>query len=201
MLSFIVEISLLKLLHNSFVQHPLMCYSRSINSVNNSNFGLLIAYVIPGYVAMLGLAYRADWMRSLLGQAESETVTLAGVLLLTVFSVFTGLFASTVRWLLVDTAHHRLGVHHVQWDFKAIENRVDGFQLLLESHYRYYQFYGNSLIAMPIFFVLRWSASGFRLFEFFGLVLIQCLFWIASRDSLKKYYNRTESLLNNRDSV
>lgn len=150
---------------------------------------------------MLGLAYRADWIRSLLGQAESETVTLAGVLLLTVFSVFAGLFASTVRWLLVDTAHHRLGVHHGRWDFKAIENRVDGFQLLLESHYRYYQFYGNSLIAMPLFFVLRWSASGFRLFEFFGLALILCLFWIASRDSLKKYYNRTESLLNNRGSV
>ena len=66
---------------------------------------------------------------------------------------------------------------------------------LIEDHYRYYQFYSNSLVAIACFMVGRWTVEGFSIIELIGWLAISGLFLAGSRDTLRKYYERVEALL------
>ena len=102
---------------------------------------------------------------------------------------------STLRWLLIDTLHHRTGVRPPRWDFRKLKDRVTAYDRLIEIHYRYYQFHANSLLAVSISALLRWLEQGFRVRELFLLLAIDTLLYLGSRDTLSKYYRRVEELL------
>jgi hypothetical protein len=107
-------------------------------------------------------------------------------------AIAAGLTVSTVRWLLIDHLHHRTGLRPPRWDFALLEKNVAAFELLLQSHYRYYKFYANMVVALVCAYVSRGDSSGWR-----GLVywLLAALFLVASRDALRKYYERAGRLL------
>jgi hypothetical protein len=146
-------------------------------------------------LAILGISFQTEWVQLLLGQVASQAPSVAGVLLATLFSIFAGMVASTIRWLIVDSIHHCFGLSNLGWSFSNLERRFDGFQVLLESHYRYYQFYGNCVVTMPILFIGRWSKFGFAWMELLLLLCAMMLFMVASHDALSKYYQRTASLM------
>jgi hypothetical protein len=160
-------------------------------SVNN--FGLLIAYVLPGFTALQGLPYLSDS-----AAAASELVaravepTLAGFLYGTVDAITVGLTVSAVRWLVLDTLHHRTGLRPTSWDFALLEKNVAAFELLVHIHYRYYKFYANMVIALIWAYIFRGYALGWRGLVYLVLVV---LFFLASRDALRKYYERAGRLL------
>jgi hypothetical protein len=110
----------------------------------------------------------------------------------TVEAMAAGLAVSTVRWLLIDTLHHRTGLRPPPWDFRLLEKNVAAFQLLLDSHYRYYKFYANMVVALVCAYVARDYALGWRGFFYW---LLAALFLLASRDALRKYYERAGRLL------
>lgn len=166
-----------------------------MQTVTNANFGLLIAYVVPGYLFLLGASFQNEWISLLLGQRDGSAPSVAGVILLTVIAVSIGLIASTIRWLIIDSIHHCLGLSNKKWDFAQLKSRVDGFQFLVESHYRYYQFYGNCIVSLPFALMMRWSKTGFSWLEFFAAVFLWILFFAATRDSIRKYYERVTELL------
>ena len=78
------------------------------SSVND--FGLLIAYVLPGFVALWGGTYVSESLRTWIGSSATEGPTLGGFLYMTVGSIAAGLTVSTVRWMVIDTLHHATGV-------------------------------------------------------------------------------------------
>src|SRR5262249_5173792 len=92
-----------------------------------TNFGLLIAYVLPGFTALQGLPFlsspRIGW-----GAADTETApTLTSFASGTTEAVAVGLIVSTVRWLVIDTLHHRTGLKPPNWDFALLEKNVAAF--------------------------------------------------------------------------
>src|SRR5262249_53760002 len=78
------------------------------------------------------------------------------------------------------------------WDFARLEKNVGAFEYLVQVHYRYYKFYANMVVALAWAFAAGGYAQGWR-----GLVywLLAGLFLIASRDALRKYYERAGQLL------
>lgn len=142
-----------------------------------------------------GISHVSPEMQTWLGTTASETPTVGGFLYVTLASVAAGLTVSTVRWIVVDTIHHRTGIRQPDWNFSQLADRVNAFETLIEIHYRYYMWYANMFIALPLAVMLRWSALGFRWREMFLVIAIEALFFIASRDTIKKYYQRVESLL------
>jgi hypothetical protein len=157
-----------------------------------SNFGLLIAYVLPGFTAFQGLPLLShastSWGTGALDQSPSVASFLSG----TIEALAMGLIVSTVRWLLIDALHHRTGIHPPAWDFARLEKNVGAFEYLVQVHYRYYKFYANMVVALAWAFAAGGYAQGWR-----GLVygLLAGLFLIASRDALRKYYERAGQLL------
>lgn len=142
-----------------------------------------------------GISHVSQEMQAWLGTAASEAPTVGGFLYVTLASIAAGMTVSTIRWAVVDTIHHRTGICQPDWDFSQLADRVNAFETLIEIHYRYYMWYANQVVALPLAVILRWSALGFRWGEMFLVIAIEALFFFASRDTIKKYYQRVESLL------
>jgi len=164
-----------------------------------TNFGLLIAYVLPGFVTLFGLGEVSPAVKTWLGGGSVDSATLGGFLYVTVASVAAGLTASTFRWLVIDTLHHRTGLRPPKFDFSRLGDRVEAFDLLIEIHYRYYQFYANTLVAGAFSYVAwRISAGGFAAALAWcdlAFVVLAPVFFAGSRDTLRRYYERSGHLL------
>ena len=157
-----------------------------------TNFGLLIAYVLPGFTAMQGLPILSGSQMVWAAATNEVSPTLPGLLSGTVQAIAVGLTVSTLRWLIIDTLHHRTGLRPPPWDFALLEKNVAALQLLVHGHYRYYKFYANMVVALVWAFISRGTEQGPR-----GLVywLLAALLLFASRDALGKYYERAGRLL------
>lgn len=155
---------------------------------SNTHFGLLIAYVLPGYTALKGLPVP---LAAVTWSAANDS-TLSGFLTGTVEAMAVGLTVSTVRWLVIDTLHHHTGLRPPAWDFALLDKSVAAFELLVHIHYRYYKFYANMVIALLWSYANGAYALGWRGGAYVVLVV---LFFAASRDALRKYYDRAGRLL------
>lgn len=159
---------------------------------STASFSIVMAYALPGFTALKGLPF-LDPNRITWGTADSSLQpTLSSFLSGTTEAVAVGLIVSTVRWLLVDTLHHRTGLRPPAWDFAFLEKNVAAFEFLIDIHYRYYKFYANMVVA------LCWTylSGGYRLgWRGVSYGLLATLFLFASRDALGKYYRRSGRLL------
>lgn len=165
-----------------------------MDGLSEKNFGLLIAYVIPGVVAVHGLGAVSPTVAQWIAVPPASP-TLSGFLFAFVSSLGVGIFASAVRWLLVDTLHHKTGVRLPSWNYSQLENKLVAFHALVISHYRYYQFYANLFVVIPFWWTLqRWAAAN-QPVEGIALVAVECVLFFGSRDALRKYYIRAGALL------
>ena len=167
--------------------------------ISTSNFGLLIAYLLPGFTCLWGLSYVSDTVRSWLGTNPTDAPTVGGFLCVTLASVAAGLTVSTLRWLVIDTIHHWTGVPRASWDFSRLQQNVAAYDVIIEYKYRYYQFYANTLIALVVVCVSRRVSFGFWSTAIgwldLGFLLLGVIFFLASRDTYRKYLSRGDMLL------
>lgn len=156
-----------------------------------ANFGLVIAYVLPGFTALQGFPLLSPsaiaW-----GTGEDPNPQLSAFLSSTVMALAAGLTVSTVRWFVIDKLHHLTGLKPPARDFSKLEERVGAFEYLVLVHYRYYKFYANMVVALLWRYAVHDYPLGLRGAACLPFVL---LFFLASRDSLRKYYRRTGELL------
>ncbi len=163
-----------------------------------NDFGLVIAYILPGLLALHGAGYLFSPIHQLMDPTVQQP-SVAGFLLVTLASVGFGLLMSTVRWLVIDFIHHRTGVLPNTWDFSKLQQNIGAFDLLVSYQYRYYQFYGNGLIALVWWLIVRRIALGVPVTTFsmidVWVVIAAALLFLGSRDTLKKYYQRKSRVL------
>ncbi len=170
-----------------------------MKEITNGNFGLLIAFLLPGFITLWGLSYLHETLRFWLGASPTSIPTVGGFLYITVASVAAGLTVSTIRWLAIDSLHHISGIREPNWNFSRLQKNIDGYDRLIEIHYRYYQFYANSLIALLIAYTAQRISTGYWStplgWNDLGFLFLVVIFFAGSRDTLKKYYLRTSQLL------
>jgi hypothetical protein len=163
---------------------------------SKQQFGLVVAYLLPGFIALGGLALLtpdvAEWLQTETGSgiAPSVYAVLAATAL--------GMILSCFRWLVIDHVLALTGISSPEWEFDGLEERLSAFDYFVEYHYRYYQFYANTLLAVVWTYALnRWLATS----SFLGPVTDVAVFilcgalFAGSRDALSKYYDRTSRLL------
>ena len=165
-----------------------------LKDVTIANFGLLIAYVIPGSLLLWGLEPYSISVQSWLAQSATESASVAGFLYVTVASVGLGQIVSTIRWLVVDRALERAGISR-QPRLGQLSHVTGAFDRLVEYYYRYYQGHANSLVALWLAAPLRWSANGFSLGGFVILLPVSVLLWLGAADTFNKYRSGLKSVL------
>lgn len=167
--------------------------------VSTRNFGLLIAYVIPGFICLLGIACVSEPVWVWLVGAGMAGPSVGGVLFVGVASVGAGMTASVIRWAILDTLHRSTGLRRPELDESNLADRLAAIDYLVEQHYRYYQFYGNSFVA-AVAAHLMWRWSGVSDGVPAGppellLVILGGVFIAGSRDALRNYYAGSIMLL------
>ena len=182
----------------------------SMKESSITNFGLLIAFLLPGFVALWAVSYVAEPVRTWFGASQDDAPTVGGFLYVTLASVVAGLTVSTVRWMVIDTLHHVTGLARPAWDFSLLQQQIAAFDVLVEFHYRYYLFYANMVVAIVFTVLMRhWTAPASPLTmdwtDAVALLLV-LVFLAGSRDTLSKYYRRGDQLFpksrsNQSDSV
>ena len=167
--------------------------------ISSNNFGLLIAFLLPGFIALWGTSCFSETLRRWLMESGATTPTIGGFLSITLASVATGVTVSTVRWAILDTVHRWTGLPQPPWDFSRLQDRVTAFNVLHEIHYKFYQFHGNVLVALCFVYVARRIHLGFFSAPFgwldAGFLALSVVLYLGSRDTLKKYYARVSQLL------
>lgn len=170
-----------------------------MREISSSNFGLLIAFVLPGFTALWGASYLSPVLRSWLVGADPTGPTVGGFLYVTLASVACGLTVSTVRWATIDWIHHCTGLPRPKWDFSRLQEHFAAYKILNEIHYKFYQFNSNALISVLFVCVARrvhfgTSPSSFGWFDA-CLLLLAVILYIGSRDTLRNFYDRVTDLL------
>lgn len=164
-----------------------------------ANFGILIAFVLPGFVVLSGVSYFSETVQVWLGSPQGDSPTVGGFLYVTLGAVGAGMTVSTVRWMIVDTIHALTGLPHPRWDFSRLQENVEGYDVLVRIHYHFYQFNANMLVAVPFLFAARSLSLGWSSLLDVLLILaflaLEAIFFVGSRDALRKYYTRVSKLL------
>jgi hypothetical protein len=177
---------------------PDLRYGRPVKDVTSNNFGVLIAYLVPGATALWGLSSFSPSLRAWFASTPSDAPTISGFLYLTVASLAVGMTVTAIRWACVDLVHAATGLTAPELDFSQLPGKVDAYRLLIEIHYVHYQFYSNAFVATGIAWIchritvqppcrITWIDPAF--------VLVEAIFFLTSRDTLRKYHQRTQQLL------
>jgi hypothetical protein len=172
--------------------------SARMHSVTNDNFGPLIAYLVPGATVLLGFSQFSATLQAWFAATPTDAPTIGGFLYLTVASIAAGMTVNAVRWALLDTIHSWTGLPLPQLDFSRLGQNVAAFGLLIDIHYKHYQFHGSMFIALAIAYVCyRVKLGTFLVFSGFDAAFLplEIIFFAMSRDTLKRYYRRSEQLL------
>ncbi len=85
-----------------------------------------------------------------------------------------------------------------EWNDNRLDERLDAFDYLVEVHYRYYQFYANTLIAIVWAYGVNRFSGKLPLLGVgtdLAAVILCFVLFVGSRDALAKYYTRTSRLL------
>jgi hypothetical protein len=172
-----------------------------MQSVSNDTFGPLIAYLVPGATVLIGVSPFSPTLEQWFATAPSVSPTLGGFLYISILSLAVGMAVSAFRWLLIDTLHGLTGLPPPALDFAKLERNVEAFTLLIELHYRHYQFYANMLIATALTYgCYRARLGGLSVgWIDLGLLVLEGAFFVTSRDNLRKYYSRSQQLLSSPD--
>lgn len=124
------------------------------------DFGIVIAFIAPGFVALLAVSYYIPAAGQLVAAAANEHQDVGVFLIVLLSSLSIGLVISGVRLIVIDSLilHVRpkcLRVQNYHVNYKAVDrDTLSKILTLRDNFYRFYQFYANSVVAL-----LFWLAA------------------------------------------
>jgi len=161
---------------------------------SSKQFGLMVAYLLPGFIVLAGIAPFAPLVAAWLQTLNQAQASLGAPVYAVLAATTIGMIVSCFRWLIIDHIHHWTGVNPPAWDDSRLEERIDAFNYLVDNHYRYYQFSANTLIAVITAYVanrITWTSRLFGLGTDIAFLILCMTLFAGSRDALSKYYGRT----------
>ena len=130
------------------------------NDSLDRSFGLVIAFVIPGFICLAAASRFSPTIAGWMSISPTTDPTVGGFLYVLLASIGAGLLASAVRWLVIDTFHHRTGLRQPKWDFARLQDNIAAFKIASEDNFKHYLFYSNSAVACLAFFICDQIARG-----------------------------------------
>ncbi|HWZ64742.1 MAG TPA: hypothetical protein VNX02_17115 [Steroidobacteraceae bacterium] len=171
-----------------------------MKDLNQDNFGLLIAFLLPGFIFLWGLSLTfpevATWLAATSGEHAS---TVGGFLYSTLASLALGLLISGVRWRFIDLLMRWTGVHGKGLTYEKLKDAdtLATYKEIIANHYRYYQYYANSLVAVigafAVYAVKQHWKNPTSLYVALGILVV--VLFMASRDALSSMYAKLRDIL------
>jgi hypothetical protein len=166
-------------------------------------FGEVIAFLLPGLVALRAVAHFSDSVGGWFTACESSSAPVGPALLLLIGGLAAGVTVSAVRWAGLDCFLFRK--HQLcDLDYSKVDDHKEAFRAIIEGRYRFYQFNGNMLVAVVALVTARFAASGSAalagapLALTITLVLAILVLLLASRDGIRRTRQDLVSILGRR---
>jgi hypothetical protein len=175
-----------------------------MKEITDKNFGLIIAFLLPGFL-LVWLLSLSDFGNAEVWLKSFGDPSVSGFPYVTLASLALGLIISAVRWAVIDQilrCHYflRHQKHLPKIDFSKLSdpNKFAVFQGANENHYRYYQYYSNTLVGIVVGFSIyqfrstKWAPA--LIWVIFGVLIV--VLFLASKDCLFKYHERASEIAN-----
>lgn len=170
-----------------------------MSDTSGKQFGILIAYILPGFIVLIGLTpvfpLISQWLKPIDAQGG---LGLGPPLYAILGATALGLILSCFRWLLIDRIHGWMGVRRPVWNDRHLEGRLGGFDYLVLNHFRYHEFCGNTLLATLSVYILNRASHSLHFLNpgtDVAMAILAIVLFAASRDALKNYYSRSGRLV------
>jgi hypothetical protein len=167
------------------------------------DFGVLIAFVAPGFVAFAAASYQLDVPKAWMAAASDKEQNVGVFFFVLLASLSFGLVVSGIRALVIDRLlrWRRLGQHallplNLDWS-KVDDKKLTLLVTVRDNFYRYYQFYANSLVSLILWLIARTFSDAPRLrWPFWVIAVLSAIaLFLAARDSMQRYAMAVEQLM------
>lgn len=168
------------------------------DSSAQQQFGLIVAFLLPGFIGLAGVAPLVPAVGQWLQPVNQGDLGFGPPIYALLSAATVGMIMSCFRWLVVDHLLEWTGVPKPVRGYENLPDKLDAFDYLIDVHYRYYQFYSNTLVATV------WAYLPNRIMGTLPLlgpgtdlgVLILCAVLLAGlRDTLTKYRQKLGRVL------
>jgi hypothetical protein len=175
-----------------------------MKEVTEKNFGLVIAFMLPGFLLLWALTFSypnvAMWLKT---PKEPEAASVGAFLHAALASLAIGLLLSAIRYIVVDKLLERFHRTLPKLDIKKLiqADKAVAFQALVENFYRYYQYYSNTFVAVFLGYAFYLTAnyhslSTKEIIVQTGFVIVVCVLLLAaSNDTFVKYRRGSHDLI------
>jgi hypothetical protein len=169
------------------------------------NFGLLIAYVVPGLAALWACALWDVKIGAWMAQAGTLDTTIGGFLILTVAALGAGMLVQALRFALFELLLPKSS-HALRWwpyltapSYEHRQRRDPEVRAALreitDQHYRYYQCHGGlsvALVAVLVAWCVREENVSFGAKAAMAALCLVCLaaLFLAAMDALRRTRER-----------
>lgn len=172
----------------------------NLKDATSTSFGLVIAFLLPGLVAVGTFALWEDNVRQLLATFLTAESNVGLFLLVLLAALVIGLEISALRSAIVRFTLRSLKLGPEGFAALADAARLQAFRAATDEHYRYHQCWGGIALVLPVAFVgwltriesLSLFSSPVRLVAF---ALLECVTVFAAINEYRYYVERSNQIL------
>ncbi len=162
--------------------------------VSGLDFGVIIAFVAPGFVALQATSYYTSVTQAWMAAASDKDPGVGVFLFVLLGSLSMGLIVSGIRALLIDNllrSHlllRRFAIPPNKLDWSKVEEKNLLVLLTIrDGFYRHYQFYANTFVAVLLWSFSHAFASGLQRQYWALIAAVLCALFLSARSSLRQY--------------
>src|SRR5271166_2720866 len=175
-----------------------LSYRHVMKDIPGVNFGVLIAFWLPGFLFLRGLSYSWPEIATWLPKSGGEAATVGGFLNVSLASLAVGLLINAIRWAIVQEVL-LYGVGRLQRrtiNYHKLTNKdvYTAFQGAIENNYRYYQYYANAFVAIVAAFTSYAVYHVASLWTWVLAISIAIILLIAAYNELNVFNQRAAEI-------
>jgi hypothetical protein len=166
------------------------------------DFGLFMAYILPGFVAVFALTYISPWARQVFNLVLSKDSSVGATFIIFLAALAIGIIVSALRGLVLDAIQFKSGVSRLpQINLGKIRdpNVLSAFKEAINNVYRFSQFYGNMAVALTMLLAFKFIIAGDSIASswavFTCLVITIVALVVSHRRQLKETYVAMSKIL------
>lgn len=107
-----------------------------MKGVSSKNLGLIIAFLLPGFIGLWRLFYHSPLVSSWIRGSREAAPAVGGFLYVALPSLAVGLTVNASRWAVMDTLLHRSGISQPSLDSVRLPGRFEEFEGPVGAHSR-----------------------------------------------------------------
>jgi hypothetical protein len=175
-----------------------------MKDVTSTSFGLLMAYLLPGFVGLWSFTFWSTGLRKIFETFLVAQWQVGLFLLVLAAALITGLMVGAVRTVLVHLMIIHFDAPHLSAkSFRQLQNetKFSAFCYVVDENFRYHQFWAGMVLVMPAFFLglaeeLWKGLSCSKLICLIAIfLLVETLTCFASWSSYQKFVERATYIL------